>query len=382
LAKLTRITGPRPHLVRWRDLEGHQRRRTFELKEDAEVCLAAAIQEEARRRAAHRMGKHSQPTARSATPRRTRPRMTLREFGPVWLDTLDIEPETRSKYEGTFFAWTYRLLGHVQLRLVAEQDVAELDLQMRNKGLSTARRRDVMLCFRSMMEEALRQGLVTTNVVSDYYKSRNWNLPSGKRARMPMPFTEQERPRLYKALGLIDALWELFARLSIGTGLRPGEARALRIRHFDFDRLLIRIENNATRKGRIKKTKEETDDLLTLTPGLARRVMKCIESRGLEPNDLLFGNKAGKPFDPGNFRDRVWIPALKAANLEGHWVEDLRHTTASMLIDAGADIVKVSRFMRHKKESTTLDHYAHLFPGGLDGIREKMIQLIDDEDEG
>ena len=40
----------------------------------------------------------------------------------------------------------------------------------------------------------------------------------------------------------------------------------------------------------------------------------------------------------------------------------LRHTTASWLIEAGADIKTVQSIMRHSDIKLTLDRYGHLFP--------------------
>jgi len=44
-------------------------------------------------------------------------------------------------------------------------------------------------------------------------------------------------------------------------------------------------------------------------------------------------------------------------------LHDLRHTQASLLIEAGEDIVTVSRRLGHARVSTTLDIYSHLMPG-------------------
>jgi integrase len=52
----------------------------------------------------------------------------------------------------------------------------------------------------------------------------------------------------------------------------------------------------------------------------------------------------------------------------------LRHTHASVLIDAGIDVVKISKRLGHAKISTTLDVYSHLFVARED----KSAQAIND----
>jgi integrase len=46
---------------------------------------------------------------------------------------------------------------------------------------------------------------------------------------------------------------------------------------------------------------------------------------------------------------------------DGLTVHALRHTYASQLIDAGVDIVTISRRLGHAKPDITLRIYAHLF---------------------
>jgi integrase len=50
----------------------------------------------------------------------------------------------------------------------------------------------------------------------------------------------------------------------------------------------------------------------------------------------------------------------------------MRHTFASLLIDAGANPKAIQTFMGRSKIQTTLDTYGHLMPGSHDEVRERM----------
>jgi hypothetical protein len=50
----------------------------------------------------------------------------------------------------------------------------------------------------------------------------------------------------------------------------------------------------------------------------------------------------------------------------------IRHTTASLLIMAGADLAAVQRIMRHTDPRTTTEFYAHLAPGYLRGAIDRL----------
>jgi site-specific recombinase XerD len=69
---------------------------------------------------------------------------------------------------------------------------------------------------------------------------------------------------------------------------------------------------------------------------------------------------------------RRWLEkSLKEAGvLDFHW-HDLRHTFASRLVMAGADLISVQKLMGHKSILMTM-RYAHLAPGHLRGAAEKI----------
>ncbi|CAN5258176.1 hypothetical protein BH20ACT3_BH20ACT3_09040 [soil metagenome] len=79
---------------------------------------------------------------------------------------------------------------------------------------------------------------------------------------------------------------------------------------------------------------------MTQTPktGRARRTITvpifladllAVEMAGKQPEDLVFETPGGSPLRKGNFRKRVWLPALKRAGLEGLRVHDYAGTRTS-----------------------------------------------------
>jgi len=79
-----------------------------------------------------------------------------------------------------------------------------------------------------------------------------------------------------------------------------------------------------------------------------------------------------------SWRHRFWNPAATRAGFEGFTPHELRHTTAALMIDQGANPLTVQRRLGHKDIRTTLQLYGHLFPeqddmltGRLDELRER-----------
>lgn len=55
---------------------------------------------------------------------------------------------------------------------------------------------------------------------------------------------------------------------------------------------------------------------------------------------------------------------------------DLRHTCASLLIQAGATPVEVQRILGHSTPATTLNLYTHLLPDALDGAAARLDDYL------
>jgi integrase len=67
--------------------------------------------------------------------------------------------------------------------------------------------------------------------------------------------------------------------------------------------------------------------------------------------------------NPDNFRSRSRSQAVEAAGVAPLRIHDLRHTTGSLAIAAGADVKMVQTVLGHASAVMTLDRCGHLIPG-------------------
>jgi integrase len=77
---------------------------------------------------------------------------------------------------------------------------------------------------------------------------------------------------------------------------------------------------------------------------------------------------------PEHFRCLVWIPLLRQAGLRYRKPHTLRHTFASMLIQAGESLAYVKEQLGHASITLTVDTYGHLIPG----TNKAAVDRLDD----
>ena len=58
---------------------------------------------------------------------------------------------------------------------------------------------------------------------------------------------------------------------------------------------------------------------------------------------------------------------------------DLRHTTASLAVSAGANVKALQRLLGHQSAAVTLDVYRSLFDSDLDAVAERLDQAAEDQ---
>ena len=93
---------------------------------------------------------------------------------------------------------------------------------------------------------------------------------------------------------------------------------------------------------------------------------------GMQPGDLVFTSSRGAPLRNHNFRARVFAPAAAAIGVPQLTPHDLRHTAASLAVQAGANVKAVQRMLGHASAAMTLDVYAGLFGDDLDAVADRL----------
>ena len=90
----------------------------------------------------------------------------------------------------------------------------------------------------------------------------------------------------------------------------------------------------------------------------------------------MFVAPEGGPLRVGNFRRRIWEPAVERAKLDGLTFHGLRHTAVGLMIEAGAHIEVIKQRMGHSSIRVTSDVYGSLLPSVDEGVTRNLDTLL------
>ncbi len=174
-----------------------------------------------------------------------------------------------------------------------------------------------------------------------------------------------------RRMGLLDRAWVL---LMLHSGLRTGEVRRLRLSDLDWENRRVRIEQSKGLKDR----------LVCLSPATLEALKAYLEVRG--PAEALTDHVFIYRHLPLSFR-YCQVRLRTYGKRCGVQVtpHQLRHSCATLLLNAGAPILTVQTILGHQHIDTTLG-YARLYDGTVaaDYYRamaqvEKQLALPEDD---
>lgn len=177
-------------------------------------------------------------------------------------------------------------------------------------------------------------------------------------------YTAKELNRILDCVAQEPLKWQVYVNLMADTGIRRGEACGLQWQDIDFEAGLISVRHNLqytpasgvfdkAPKNRKVRTVDVGPDVLVLLRRLRTEQAKSCLSKWVFTQD-----GSVEPMHPQSptryfkkFGERYGIPDFHP--------HKLRHTSASISLTNGADVVSVSERLGHTDTAVTLRMYAH-----------------------
>jgi integrase len=168
-----------------------------------------------------------------------------------------------------------------------------------------------------------------------------------------------------------------FLMTLFGTGLRFGEATALRISdlHLDDSPATLTVSRAWKKQAGLGAPKSAAGRRTIALPGALVEQLRTV-TKGRAPDELVFVNLAGRRILQATLHDnwQTWIEDTVVDRATGQRVprlpqigkrpriHDLRHSHASYMIAAGMNLFDLKQRMGHESITTTSDVYGHLMP--------------------
>lgn len=205
-------------------------------------------------------------------------------------------------------------------------------------GISNKRINNVLGPLRQALKDAFYDGLIDLNPMDRFRY-----LPPD--TREPNPFNQNE---ISSILNQLEGQNKNLIQFAFYSGLRTSELIGLRWKDVDLENGKVHIRKAVVR-GREKTTKTAAG-LRTVELQVKSHRALLDQSCFTKDSERVFHDpKTAAPWAGDHFiRKRVWIPALKAADVEYRNPYQTRHTFASMLLSQGKNPLWVAQQMGHK----------------------------------
>jgi integrase len=300
--------------------------------------------------------------------------------------------------EGTYASYESDVRLHISKSPIGRRALSKLEPQevrswltlLIERHLSPGSRRRVLTVLRKALQMAVRDGLISRNVASKEFV----DAPKVRKGQATPLSDTQARQLLGHSRDAADpnySMWLIFMH----TALREGELLGLRWARgpheegVDLEAAVIRVRTQLTRYGArklgqtLKREASLRDVPLNVVALQALRdqhvaVLKLQLASGSKwrEHNLVFPTRDGLPQRNSN----VWLKfkrVLKRADLPTSFtIHDLRSTAASSLINAGATLYDVSKYLGHSDIQTTANEYGHLFAERRQTLADMLGQQL------
>jgi integrase len=320
-----------------------------------------------------------------------RGKVTFADFATEWHQSATRSHNYMVARAATLRLHIFPVIGDMRIGDIGEADITKLVETLKAKGFVAGTVRSYTTLARTIFKAAVRRKVIP------YSPCQETRVPKGAADKVrPMEpvqvsaLSSNIHPR-YRALVLLGA----------STGGRQGELFGLRIEDITWDRKSPSVHFKrqlVIERGHgviVRPLKNYEDRVVPVPVGLLDELARHYKDYPPSPEGYIFTTPTGKPINARAFRQHPWDRARKAAaeefavgseasnapeeavqnavrakQLLGVTMHQLRDYYASLLIERGISVSVVSERLGHANQSTTLKHYAHLWVGHQDATRD------------
>jgi len=296
-------------------------------------------------------------------------RLTTGAFLDQWLGAsapASLRPRTLDGYRSIVRRHLAPSIGRIPLAKLNGAHVQEVVNQLVKAGASPQTVRNVHAVLRRALRQAVRWGMLSRNAASAV------DLPASRGYDVRALGVEDARAVLDAVRG--DRL-EPLVTLALATGLRQGEALALRWQDVDLDAAQLTVRYSLHRSGGavvLSQPKTRRSRRTVTLPAFAVTALRrqrdwfqaqdrLLAGEAWQDGRYVFTTRIGTPMHSGDVT-RALQRLLAAAELPRMRFHDLRHGAATLLLAQGVHPRVVMETLGHSTIAITMNVYSHVVP--------------------
>ncbi|MNC26213.1 Transposase [compost metagenome] len=328
-------------------------------------------------------------------------RMTIADFVEEWRTKYaakQLEHKTLTAYESHLKTRILPTFGHMKLEDVKPLHIVDFLESLsqdggrgdkKSGGLASGTVQINHRVLKNIFSRAVEWKIIKSNPVTAVQKPKVTN-------KEIIPYDEQEVQQLLQAIEKEPFHWRMLITLALTTGMRRGELLGLEWKHVDWrtgtidvSQTLVQalkgeiiVKEPKTKKSRRKVTLpasvlEELRDYYAYRVKERDKLGDAWNGRDQEGREwhFMFCHPDGSPFH--HERPYLWFRQfIKKNNMRYIRFHDLRHTSATLLINQGVHAKIISERLGHGNITTTMNIYGHALQSADQAAADKLDSLF------
>lgn len=320
-------------------------------------------------------------------------KQTVAEFADDWLAAIGstVRASTLASYRRNLEQHVVPTIGHIPLRVLDAGALNGLYAQLLTSGrrdskvggLSPRTVRYIATILHRALRDAVRWGRISVNPATAADPPRAKVVKEAQPTMKVWSAAEVEQFLTVTADSRYQPAWLTLAT----TGMRRGELLALTWDDVDLERRSITISKalvvlahvpqlGPTKTGKARSIELDARTVMSLRSWRLRQAKeRLLMGRGYRDKGLVFTHPDGRWYHPERF-SREFDRAVGRHGLQRIRLHDLRHTWATLALEAGVHVKVVSERLGHSSSVITLDTYSHVSAAMASDAAEQVASMI------
>ena len=318
-------------------------------------------------------------------------KVTFKRYADEWLASATCGELTHDRLEYEFRLHVYPELGAIPIAQIQPSTIRAWARSIHDAGLSVGYQRRLFSDVATVFNAAVDDKKISSNP----FAVKTVKPPREQPTRV-VPWSIEQRRHVRDSL---PARYRLAVDLGSGCGLRQGEIFAISPHDIDPARPVLHVRRQlkiVRRQLIFGLPKGDKVREVPLPDSVARRHARPRRRICSTTDHLAVGTSVGDPvtvtlylyttnlnaINRPTFNKTAWKRAIRAAGVEDsreNGMHVLRHTYASVLLDAGESVKALASYLGHSDPGLTLRIYTHLLPSSEDRTRRAIDSAFADE---